>query len=299
MSLRDVRPEATEERTFRTKYIASHYLSYNVTKRLNIGLFESVIWDNSNDRGFDFNYINPVIFYRAIEFSTGSRTGNALIGLSAKYKFTDRVNAYSQIIIDEFSSGDVFGGEQSWKNKYGYQIGAKYYDAFSVKGLYLQAEYNRIRPYTYSHNTVVLNYGHNNQSLAHTLGANISEFIAIARYQKGRWFGSAKTLIAKRGLEFQAPADGIDYFGGNIYGNEDNRPLDNGVEVGQGNTTDFFHTELQAGYLINPATNLKVYASVIFRDFEPLENTEMVFDNNTTWVNFGIRTDLFNWYYDF
>ena len=51
---------------------------------------------------FDFNYLNPVIFYRAIEFSTGSRGGNALIGLSAKYKFTNRVNAYGQLIIDEF-----------------------------------------------------------------------------------------------------------------------------------------------------------------------------------------------------
>ncbi len=299
MSLRDVRPEATEDRTFRTKFVANHYLSYNVTKRLNIGLFESVIWDNRNDRGFDFNYINPVIFYRAIEFSTGSRTGNALIGLTAKYKFTDRVNAYSQVIIDEFSSGDVFGGEKSWKNKLGYQIGAKYYDAFNVKGLYLQAEYNRIRPYTYSHNTIVLNYGHNNQSLAHTLGANISEFIAIARYQKGRWFGDAKLIVAKRGLEFEPPAENVDYYGGSIYGDEANRPFETGVEIGQGNTTDFFHTELQAGYLINPATNLKIYGSVIFRDFKPLENTATVFENQTTWVNFGVRTDLFNWYYDF
>lgn len=299
MSLRDVRPEATEDRTFRTKFIANHYLSYNVTKRLNIGLFESVTWDNRNDRGFDFNYVNPVIFYRAIEFSTGSRTGNALIGLTGKYKFTDRVNVYTQLIIDEFSSGDVFGGEKSWKNKLGYQIGAKYYDAFNVKGLYLQAEYNRIRPYTYSHNTVVLNYGHNNQSLAHTLGANISEFIAIARYQKGRWFGDAKVIIAKRGLEFEPPAADVDYYGGSIYGDEDNRPFETGVEIGQGNTTDFFHTELQAGYLINPATNLKIYGSVIFRDFKPLENTATVFENQTTWVNFGVRTDLFNWYNDF
>ncbi|QIE60148.1 gliding motility protein RemB [Rasiella rasia] len=299
MSLRDVRPEATEERTFRTKFIANHYLSYNITKRLNIGLFETVIWDNRNDRGFDFNYINPVIFYRAIEFSTGSRTGNALIGLTGKYKFTDRVNTYSQLIIDEFSSGDIFGGEKSWKNKLGYQVGAKYYDAFGVKGLYLQGEYNSIRPYTYSHNTIVLNYGHNNQSLAHTLGANLSEFIAIARYQKGRWYGDVKVIIAKRGLEFETPGAETAYYGGDIYGDEDLRPLDTGVEIGQGNTTDFFHTELQAGYLINPATNLKIYGSVIYRDFKPLENTDISFENQTTWINFGIRTDLFNWYYDF
>ena len=298
MSLRDVRPEVTADGSFRTKYIASHYLSYNVTKRLNIGLFESVIWQNDNDRGFDFNYLNPVIFYRAIEFSTGSRGGNALIGLSAKFKFTDEVNMYGQLIIDEFSTSDISGGNGSYKNKIGYQVGAKYYDAFKVDGLYLQAEYNRVRPYTYSHNTIVLNYGHSNQSLAHTLGANFWEFVGIARYQKGRVFGDAKFIVAKRGFEFNT-RDDMNFYGGNIYGTEDNRIMDNGNDLAQGNTTDFFHTEIQGGYLINPATNLKVYASLIFRDFKPELNTEEVFENQTTWINFGVRTDLFNWYYDF
>ena len=298
MSLRDVRSDVTLDGSFRTKYMANHYLSYNITKRLNIGLFESVIWENDNDRGFDFNYINPIIFYRAIEFSTGSRGGNALIGISSKYKFSDRINAYGQFIIDEFSSSDIFGGEGSYKNKVGYQIGAKYYDAFGLENLYLQAEYNRIRPYTYSHNTIVLNYGHNNQSMAHTLGANFWEFIGIARYQRGRFFGSAKAIVAKRGFEFNTPEDSF-FYGGNIYGTEDDRVSDLGNELAQGNTTDFFHFELQAGYLINPATNLKVYASAIFRDFNPELDTVSVFDNQTTWLNFGVRTDLFNWYNDF
>ena len=298
MSLRDVRPEVTADGSFRTKFMANHYLSYNVGKRLNIGLFESVLWQNDNARGFDFNYINPIIFYRAIEFSTGSRGGNALIGITTKYKFTDRINAYGQLIIDEFSGSDVFGGKGSYKNKTGYQLGIKYYDAFGLKNLYLQGEYNRVRPYTYSHNTVVLNYGHSNQSMAHILGANFSEFIAIARYNYGRLFADAKFIIAKRGLEFNAENNNL-FYGGDIYGNEDNRVDDLGNDLGQGNTTDFFHAEIQAGYLINPATNLKIYGSLIFRDFSPIKNTETVFDNQTTWINFGIRTDLFNWYNDF
>ncbi|MCB0456299.1 MAG: gliding motility protein RemB [Flavobacteriaceae bacterium] len=298
MSLRDVRSEVTEDGSFRTKFIANHYLSYNITKRLNIGFFESVIWENDNDRGFDFNYLNPIIFYRAIEFSTGSRGGNAIIGLSAKYKVNNRANVYSQLIIDEFSSGDIFGGKGSYKNKVGYQLGAKYYDAFGVKNLYLQAEYNRVRPYTYSHNSVVLNYGHANQSMAHTLGANFSEFMTIARYQRGRLFADAKLIFAKRGFEFNTAEDSF-FYGSNIYGTEDDRVSDDGNDLAQGNTTDFFHGEFQIGYLINPATNLKVYGSLIYRDFSPLEDTETVFSNQTTWFNFGIRTDLFNWYYDF
>ncbi|HLW32995.1 MAG TPA: hypothetical protein VKX40_12075 [Aequorivita sp.] len=297
-SLRDVRDEVTENGSYRTKYMANHYLSYNITKRLNIGFFESVLWQDDNDRGFDLNYLNPVIFYHSIEFSTGSRGGNALIGLSAKYKVNDRVNVYGQFIIDEFSSKDVFSGDGSYKNKTGYQIGLKYYDAFGLKNLYLQTEYNRVRPYTYSHNKIVLNYGHNNQALAHTLGANFSEFIALARYHQGRFYGSAKIIVAKRGLDFNTPEDSS-FYGGDIYRSEYDRVSEMGNTVGQGNTTNFFHSELQAGYLINPATSLKVYGSVIFRNFDPTLDTETVYKTNTTWVNFGVRTDLFNWYYDF
>jgi hypothetical protein len=298
MSLRDVRSEVTADDSYRTKYMANHYLSYNITKRLNIGLFESVIWQNDNDRGFDFNYLNPVIFFRAIEFSTGSRGGNALIGLTAKYKFTDRINAYGQLIIDEFSTSDVSGANGSYKNKTGYQLGVKYYDAFGLKNLTLQAEYNRVRPFTYSHNTVVLNYGHNNQSMAHTLGANFSEFITIARYDYGRIFADAKFIFAKRGFEFNTPEDSF-FYGADIYGTEDDREKDNGYEVAGGNTAKFCHMEVHGGYVINPAPNLKVYGSFIYRDLNPEQDTETVFKRQTTWVNFGIRTDLFNWYNDF
>ncbi|MCP9198661.1 gliding motility protein RemB [Gramella sp. GC03-9] len=296
MSLRDVRPEVVNSGSYRTKYIANHYLSWNVTKRLNLGFFESVMWENDNDRGFDLNYLNPVIFYRAIEFATGADGGNAIIGLTGKYRFSDQVYAYSQWLIDEFSSEDVFGGEKSWKNKMGLQLGLKYFNAFNVDNLYLQAEYNQVRPYTYSHNTITLNYGHNNQSMAHLWGANFREFLAIARYRKDRWYGSSKFIIGERGFDL---SKGDAYFGQDIYRTEEDRPFETGVEIGQGNTTFSFYSELEAGYIVNPTTNLKLFASFIYRDFNPESNTPANFDNSTTWINFGLRTDIFNWYFDY
>jgi hypothetical protein len=297
MSLRDVRPAVTQSRSFRTKYMANHYLSYNVTSRLNIGLFESVVWENDNNRGFDLNYLNPVIFYRAIEFSTGARGGNAILGLASKYKISNQLNVYGQLVIDEFSSGDVFGGRQSWKNKIGYQLGIKYFDAFNVPGLFLRAEYNQVRPYTYSHNTGVLNYGHNNQSMAHPWGANFREIIAIARYKKDRWYGDASFIYGKRGFDFNKLNN--DAFGGDIYSSERARPYDTGVKIGQGNTTHSWFTNINAGYIVNPASNLKLYGSFIFRSFNPEIETSANFENTTVWLNFGLKTDIFNWYYDY
>ena len=295
--LKDVRDDVVQDKAFLSKYMANHYLSWNVSKKLNIGLFESVVWDNSNNRGFDVNYLNPIIFYRAIEFETGQGAGNALLGASAKYKFNDQVNMYSQFILDEFSLGDIKGGDKSWKNKYGYQLGVKYYNAFKVDNLLLQFEYNRIRPYTYSHNTIVLNYGHNNQSMAHLWGANFSEAILIGRYHFNRWFADAKLIFGVRGLDFNNGTDNFSY-GGDVYRNYNDRPFDTGVTIGQGNKTKIFNGNLQAGYLVNPASNLKIFTDITVRNFNPEAETINIFKNSTVWFNFGIRTDLFNWYFD-
>ncbi len=297
--LKDVRTEVTEDRTYATKFAASHYLSLNVTNRWNIGLFESVVWTNRNNRGFDMSFANPIIFYRTVEFTSSARSGNALLGLTSKYKISNQVNLYGQFLIDEFSLDDVKAGNKSWKNKFGYQLGAKYYNAFNIKNLLLQAEYNHVRPYVYAHSEAITNYGHNNQSLGHNWGGNFKEFIAIARYHKGRYFADAKITFGERGLDFNNATDSFNY-GGNIYlGYNDNRPYDTGVAVGQGNKSSIFIADLQAGYLINPATNMKLFGSLIYRDFNPATETDTAIKETTTWFSVGLRCDIFNWYFDY
>ncbi|WP_026754601.1 hypothetical protein [Sediminibacter sp. Hel_I_10] len=298
MSLRDVRAEVLEDGAFLTKYMANHYLSWNVSKRLNIGLFESVLWTDANNRGFDLNYLNPVIFYRAIEFETGQNAGNAILGASGKYKWNNKVNIYGQFILDEFSLTDITGGNKSWKNKFGYQLGVKYFDAFKVDNLLLQFEYNRVRPYTYSHNTIVLNYAHNNQPMAHLWGANFSEAILIGRYNYRRWYADAKLIFGKRGFDFDTEEDSF-FYGGDIYGDERDRNANTGITVGQGNQVNVFQFDLQAGYVVNTATNLRLFTNLTFRNFNPEAITESTVESNTVWFNIGLRTSLFNWYNDF
>ncbi|QXP80158.1 MULTISPECIES: gliding motility protein RemB [Winogradskyella] len=298
MWLKDVRDEVVDDKAFLTKYMANHYLSWNVSKRLNIGLFESVIWANSNGRGFDVNYLNPIIFFRAIEFQTGQGAGNAILGLSSKYKWNNKVNLYGQFVLDEFSLGDVKAGEKSWKNKFGYQLGVKYFNAFDVDNLLLQAEYNRVRPYVYSHNTQILNYANFNQPMAHLWGANFKELVLIGRYNYKRWFGDAKFIFGQRGLDYNTDEDSFSY-GGDIYRDYNDRNADIGIEIGQGNKTNSFMTEIQAGYLLNPATNLKVFTNIIYRDYNPETITASTTDSNTLWFSIGVRTDIFNWYNDF
>jgi len=297
--LKDVRSEVTEDRTYATKFAASHYLSLNVSNRWNIGFFESVVWTNRNNRGFDMSFANPIIFYRTVEFASSARSGNALLGLTSKYKISNQVNVYGQFLLDEFSLNDVKAGNKSWKNKYGYQLGAKYYNAFNIKNLLLQLEYNHVRPYVYAHSEAITNYGHNNQSLGHQWGGNFKEVITIARYHKGRYFADAKITYGQRGLDFNDGTDNFNY-GSNIYlSYNENRPYDSGVNIGQGDKTNIFIADLQAGYLINPSTNMKLFGSFIYRNFSPETETPALIKESTTWLSIGLRCDIFNWYFDY
>jgi hypothetical protein len=81
---------ATSNGTFRgypNKFVALHHLSVNIGKRLNIGVFESVIFSPDDSVGTDhfrLEYLNPIIFYRAIEQQNGS-SDNAMLGMDFKW----------------------------------------------------------------------------------------------------------------------------------------------------------------------------------------------------------------------
>lgn len=299
MWLKDVRKDAMVDKTYATKFMANHYLSWNINRRFNLGFFESVVWANQNNRGFDMSFVNPIIFYRSVEFASSSKSGNALLGLTYKYKWNNQFNFYGQFLIDEFSFSEVKAQNNSWKNKFAYQLGVKYFNALNIPNLLLQLEYNHIRPYVYSHSDVLTNYGNYNQSMGHPWGGNAKELVAIARYHKGRYFADAKVTLGVRGLDFNTVSDSNNY-GGNIYlSYSDNRPYDIGVVVGQGNKTSIFMTDLQAGYLINPSTNMKLFGSLIYRNFNPTVETDLVKKESTTWISLGLRCDIFNWYFDY
>ncbi len=176
-----------------------HHLDINITKWLNIGLFEGVVFGRQNR--FDFSYLNPIIFYRSIEQQNGSHD-NAVAGLDLKANVAKRFQVYGQLMLDEFKLSEIKANRGWWANKFGLQIGAKYIDAFGIKNLDLQIEHNRVRPFTYSHRDSVANYTHYNQPLAHPLMANFREIIGIARYQPApKWMVQAKAIFYQQGRD--------------------------------------------------------------------------------------------------
>jgi hypothetical protein len=101
MWLKDVRPEVTLERTYATKFMANHYLSWNISNRLNLGFFESVIWTNTNDRGFWCQFRQSNYILQISWVCLFGENWKCAIRLTFKYKWSDKVNVYGQF-LDEF-----------------------------------------------------------------------------------------------------------------------------------------------------------------------------------------------------
>ncbi len=268
------------------KYAAMHHLSMNVTKWLNIGLFEGVIFGRKNH--FDFQYLNPIIFYRHIEGTVGS-PDNAVAGFDFKANIAHRAQLYGQLLLDEFVLSEIKKNNGSWVNKYGIQVGLKYVDAFGIDNLDIQIEANRVRPFTYTHNDTISNYTHYNQPLAHPLGANFQEFLGIIRYQPApKWHIYLQGIYYYKGLD----SAGIN-FGGNVFRDYTTRTKNDGFKIGSGDKATVLNTLLQVSYEIRE--NIFLELSGQYRQYK---TTNMPAAVNTTMGSAGVRINMFNRRYD-
>jgi len=193
------------------KYATVHFLSLNATRWLNIGLFESVTFSRTG--GYEVDYLNPVIFYRSLERTNGS-PDKVSIGLSGKAIVAKHVQMYTQLLLNELTTKELFAGNGYWANKWGIQLGTKYFNAFGIPNLDLQAEGNIVRPYTFQHyqntsNVPIANYTTYNQSMANPLGAGFAQVIGTVSYQPmPRWNIDAKVMYYKQGIDTNGSNNG-------------------------------------------------------------------------------------------
>jgi len=291
----DVRDAVSPGNNFAKKYLSSHYLSINVNSRLNVSFFEAIVMGDTNQvEGIDASFFNPVIFYRPVEYAVGSGTGNALLGAATSYKLFDKVQAYGQFILDEFSISDLTEGNGSWKNKFGWQLGVKGYDVFT-DGLFIRTEYNAAKPYTFSHKEVLTNYAHYGQPLGHPWGANFHEGILQLIYSHNRWEAEARFHYGVMGLDASAAED----WGMDVYKSYNEREQDNGNSIGQGQRGDYSYLMLRGAWIVNPATDLKIEVGMSLRRLSTAATTKPFVGGDYNYFFVGLRTEFFNSYYDF
>lgn len=287
----DMSPKVPGSNDNRIKWGYFHYLDWSISNRVSIGFFDSVVsadQDSSgHKRGVDYSYLNPFVFLRPVEASHGS-PDKADLGLTVKWKFTDKNIIYGQFALTEFQSKDFFSSNGSSRNKYAYQFGVRGADLFKMKGLNYLFEFNAAKPYTYSETESFRNYSQYNEPLAHPFGANFREWLSIVNYSVGRFDFQGQLNYAYYGLD----VNGLNY-GKNIFNSYLNvaKALDN--FIGQGLRTNFYYAEAKVAYSLNPKTNLRLELGAVYRDEQ-----NSLFNNKSAMVTFGIRSSFRNLYTD-
>lgn len=278
------------ERLFEKKAASFQFLSWNANKKIQLGLFQGLIWQASNSinqQNLNLFYFNPIILSNLAKYSLNN-TNNILLGLTSKVKIAKNINLYAQFMLDDIAIKGVHG----FSNKNGYQLGIKSFDLFQIKNLCFQLEYNQIRPYSYAQSMPEQSYTHYNQALAHPLGANFKELIVFLNYRYKNFFTELKFNYALIGGD----SVGKNY-GNNIF-NSDNTAIyginSSNILQGQGVKTSLSYQSFQIAYLFNANTNFNVIAGITNR-IKAYSSTREV--SNYFYV--GIRTSLSNVYTDF
>ncbi len=263
------------------KYFAYHYLNWAAKKWLNVSLFETVIWSHYLDgrvRGIEISYLNPIIFYRPVEFDLGSRD-NVIMGGGITLKPWHNLFLYSQFVLDEFRIKELRANRGWYGNKYAIQLGAKWY----ANRWFMLGEMNVARPFIYSHDTPIGNYGMENQPLAHPLSGNFEEGICVIRRYEKTFYMQIKASLLRQGLNTSEWNVGSD-----IYLSYDDRSNEYG------------------NYMLNG--KLYEQASIAFRLAYPMDcffrewfgetgysvsRIDNHFHKNQLWIKIGFVTNIF------
>ena len=282
------------------KYMAQHLLSYRLTDRIEIGITETVIFNRENR--FELQYLNPIIFYRAVEQFLDS-ADNIMIGLQGKYNFKDGYQIYGQFILDEFNLNQLRDDWNWFGNTIGAQLGLKTVDFLGIDHLDLQLELNAVRPYVYSHNGKFedvnispSNFSHNSQPLAHPLGANFGEFLIHGTYRINNKFNiQPRFIYMVQGIESSNQVDSIGYnIGSNILLDRKNKAGINDQKFLQGQRVNVQLYAMNMSYEVWP----EYYIDFNLQYRNSTSNLQ-AFNNNNIYLGIGIRTNFYEEYRDY
>jgi hypothetical protein len=262
------------------KYAAMHYLSYKVSPRLTFGLFEATVLHRS--RQFEFQYLNPVIFYRTVEGMIGS-PDNVLLGMNAQWIPRKGIQVYGQFLLDELRVSEFLSTRGWWANKHGVQLGFKYHNAGGIDHLDVQLEYNSARPYTYAHGDPYDSYTHYNQPLAHPLGANFREIMAVVRYRPAsRWWLTLRGMYARQGEN-----SATENWGTDPLLTYNNRVREYGNRTTQGIGATFGWCSMDVSWMLQH--NLYLDLKALWRRKDSVEEPR---NQRTRWAGVGLRWNM-------
>ncbi|HTL83301.1 MAG TPA: capsule assembly Wzi family protein [Bacteroidia bacterium] len=280
-------PSGTE-RLFQKKAASFDQLSMKIGRVGEISLFQGLIWTAADDRNkqcIRLAYVNPVMF-TSLPFYGLSDRNNYLLGGTFRFDLFKTVRLYGQWMADDL------GKKGTVHHKTGFQVGVKYFNAFTLKHLHLDLEYNRVNPYSYAATDTAQAYTHYGQPLAHPVGANFSEMIFGLQYKFGDVFLQLRYEMANVGADSAASNYGQNIFKTDYFAYYPATP--DPYKIGQGMKTNISYLDINLGYMISYASNLNISAGYTVRNVEFNATS-----SPTSYVYLAVRTSLTNNYFDF
>lgn len=177
------------ESLFRRKGASLHLLTFSPTPRLEIGLFERIIWqrwDTSGTLHIPVGAFMPLAFLHSALNGLTSRHPSA-IGAQVAVRVLRNWQCYAQ-----WSSTGISEKRHAW------QAGARLMDVW--KGLDLRIEYNSVAAFFDNHQPSLQSATHFNQPLGSPVGGDSRELIAQADWLFRRWRASLKYNNIRRNL---------------------------------------------------------------------------------------------------
>lgn len=170
------------------KYLVVHRLEVGpmINGFMKLGFNEMLVYSNVP---LNFAFLNPLSFLTSADLNTevpGKNSNNTIIEIDAQFFPARKVSLQASLLIDDLNF-ETLGktGTTGNDNKFGFQAGLNWQDAFTLPNLNLIYEFTRIDPFVYAHRQINNSYSNWNQPLGVALNSNSDEHAVKLAYNFG------------------------------------------------------------------------------------------------------------------
>ena len=187
-----------------SKYLVMHRLEVGplFNNTFKFGFTEMLVYSNVP---VNFAFLNPLSFLTSADLNTeipGKNSNNTLIGIDFQLFPVKKLSMQATLLIDDLNFGSLGkSGVESNDNKFGYQAGFNWQDAFTAKNLNFIYEYTRIGPFVYSHRDINNSYSSWGLPLGHALEPNSDEHAVRLSYDFNSRLNIGVTFMHQRSSE--------------------------------------------------------------------------------------------------
>ena len=162
------------------RFLSFHSFEWAVNEKLIVTLSESSIYSGEN-RGFEWQYFNPVIFWIPERENPSTGQANGIIYSGFKYNHSPTLSYWSEFLIDDYQINNESKGDLE-PNEIGLLVGVEK-TGWPVQSSDLWLEYTRITNRTYQTADVSEIYTHRGFLIGHSLG-NDFDLIRLNYFQE-------------------------------------------------------------------------------------------------------------------